>query len=171
MKNSRRARQRTPENSKPGEEVWRLTNEQGRIVDVRAPDASRAGLQREQSTPHRPSFSAIIQRLSRVSSWFVVVLALSAQPGAPLERFTATALSRTDATVRTLVEIDIQRWSDDAEREQLAAAFRRSGVDAALQELTRHPVAGQLRSITGLTQTIRYARESGRRSALVTCSY
>jgi hypothetical protein len=89
----------------------------------------------------------------------VAVLALSAQSATPVERFSATALSRTDSTVRTLVEIDIQRWSDDAEGEQLAAAFRRSGVDAALEELKRHPPAGQLRSINGLSRAIRYARE------------
>jgi hypothetical protein len=49
--------------------------------------------------------------------------------------------------------------ADDAEGNQLAAAFRRSGVDAAIQELKRHPSAGQLRSISGLIRTIRYAQE------------
>lgn len=97
--------------------------------------------------------------MSRTSLWLVTALVFSAQPDAPLERFTATTLSRTDSTVRALVEIDIQRWSDDAEGEQLSTAFRRSGVESALQELQRHPVSGQLRSITGLTRAIRYARE------------
>lgn len=97
--------------------------------------------------------------MSRIGVWLVAAAALAAQSGAPVEHFTATALSRGDPSVRVLIEIDIQAWSGDAEGEQLAAAFRRSGVDAALDELKRHPSMGQLRSITGLTRAIRYARE------------
>ena len=97
--------------------------------------------------------------MGRISLWLVALLALTAQSATPVERFSATALSRADSSVRTLVEIDIQRWSDEAEGDRLAEAFRRSGVDAVFQELQRHPAAGQLRSINGLSRTIRYARE------------
>jgi len=89
----------------------------------------------------------------------MIVLAVWAQSGPTAERFTATALSRADSTVRTSVEIDIHRWSDEAEGEQIAAAFRRRGVEAALLELTHLRSAGRLRSISGLSRTIRYARE------------
>ena len=83
-----------------------------------------------------------------------------AQASPAIERLTATALARASSNVRTFVEIDVERWSDESESDQLAATFRRSGVEAALQELTRRPSAGQVRSISGLTRTIRYARES-----------
>lgn len=76
-----------------------------------------------------------------------------------MQHLIATALSRTDPNVRTSIEIDIQRWSDQTEEDQLVATLRRSGVEAVLQELTRHSAAGQLRSISGLSRTIRYARE------------
>jgi hypothetical protein len=109
--------------------------------------------------------------LSRISLWLAVAIALSAQSRTPIERFTATALPRADSNIRTSVEIDIQRWSEEAEGDQFAAVFRRSGVDAVLQELKRHPSAGKLRSSSGLSREIRYAREirstSGSRSFLL----
>jgi hypothetical protein len=43
---------------------------------------------------------------------------------------------RATAQVRTSVEIDIDRRSDQSENDQLAEVFRRSGVEAALRELT-----------------------------------
>jgi hypothetical protein len=104
--------------------------------------------------------SAIILRLDRICLSLIVALALSAQSGAPLEHFSATAFSRADSQVRTFVEIDIQRWSPETESDQLAEVFRRSGVEAALQELKRFPPAGQLRSISGLSRVIRFARET-----------
>ena len=98
--------------------------------------------------------------MSRIDLWVVVVLALQAQSSPPVEHLTATALARASSDVRTFVEIDIERWSDESESDRLAATFRRSGVEAALQELAHHPSAGRVRSISGLSRTIRYARES-----------
>ena len=98
--------------------------------------------------------------MSRIILSLVVALALQAQSSQPLERFTATAVSRENANVRVSVEIDIHGWSHQAESDQLAAAFRRSGVGAAFQELAHLPSVGQLRSISGLSRTIRYARDS-----------
>jgi len=78
----------------------------------------------------------------------------------PLRAFSGLALSRVDSQIRTFLEIDIRRWSDEAESDQLAEVFRRSGVEAALQELKRFPPARQVRSISGLSRVIRFAREA-----------
>ena len=107
-------------------------------------------------------YSGIIGALARlaVGFWSVVTLALSVHLRPPVERLTATAFSRANSQVRTAVEIDIDRWSDQSENDQVAGAFRRSGVEAALRELANHPPMGQVRSSSGLSRTIRYARES-----------
>jgi hypothetical protein len=90
----------------------------------------------------------------------VVALALPAQSTQPVEQFTATALTRASSAVRTSIEIDIHRWSDQSKATNWLRPFRRSGVEAALRELAGHPSVRQLRSISGLSRTIRYARDS-----------
>jgi hypothetical protein len=61
--------------------------------------------------------------------------------------------------MRSQLEVDVERWSDDAEGEQLAAALRNGGTGAVLEELSRHRALGQIRSISGMTRSIRYARD------------
>jgi hypothetical protein len=88
-----------------------------------------------------------------------VAIRLPTQLPVSFEGFTAAALSRTDPLLRTQLEVDVERWSDDAEGEQLAAALRNGGTGAVLDELKRHRSVGQIRSISGMTRSVRYARD------------
>jgi hypothetical protein len=98
-------------------------------------------------------------RLAVLLCVLAVAIRLSAQPTVPFERFAAAALSRTDPLLRTQLEVNVERWSDDSEGEQLAAALRHGGTSAVLDELKRHRSVGQIRSISGMTRSIRYARD------------
>ncbi len=92
--------------------------------------------------------------------WLVAVSAVCAQAQGPAERFTTIAAQRADPTFRVSVEIDIDRWSDESEGNRLAAALRQRGIDGVFQALKLLPSVGQIRSITGMKRTVRYARET-----------
>jgi len=98
-------------------------------------------------------------RLAVTLCLLAVAIRLPAQLPVSFERFTGAALSRTDPLMRSQLEVDVERWSDDAEGEQLAAALRNGGTGAVLEELRRHRALGQIRSISGMTRSIRYARD------------
>ena len=75
------------------------------------------------------------------------------------EEFTAIALSgggpRT-STVATRLDIVIERWSTEAERQRLLEALRR-GQDAAMDVLQELPRAGYIRNPPALAWDLRYA--------------
>jgi hypothetical protein len=101
--------------------------------------------------------------MSRLIAWVSplgLVGALSGQTLYQTERFVAPALSSAGTVVRTSLEIEVERWSNESDGEHLVAALRRGGIDAVIAELQRHEAAGRLRGLNGLTRTIRYARET-----------
>jgi hypothetical protein len=86
---------------------------------------------------------------------------LAAQiPDAPL-RMTAFAvnMSTVGRGGANTVDIQINRWSTDAERQQLVAAFTEKGSDALLRELQRLKKVGFIRLPNTLGYDLHFARK------------
>jgi len=80
----------------------------------------------------------------------------------PIERYVATAVNmgvpgRAGAGT---IEIAVERWSSDAERDRLLTVLLEKGSDALLSELQKMPRAGSIRSVNSLGYDLRYARTS-----------
>ncbi|HEX6737637.1 MAG TPA: hypothetical protein VF310_05190 [Vicinamibacteria bacterium] len=80
-----------------------------------------------------------------------------------IARFTAFAVDTSNATSRTragVIEITIDRWSTDQDRDQLLAALRESGSDGLLKALQKikDPV-GYIRTPESIGYPLRFARE------------
>ena len=78
------------------------------------------------------------------------------------EKLTAFAVDISNTAPRanaTPVDITINRWSTDAERDRLLSVFRDKGQDALLSELQKLPVVGGIRTPGSLNYDIHFARE------------
>ena len=95
------------------------------------------------------------------------------------EKFTAFAVDISNTAPRantTSVDVTINRWSTDAERDQLLSVFREKGQDALLSALQKLPVVGGLNTPGSLRYDIHFARqkpeaEGGRMIFLMTVRY
>jgi len=111
----------------------------------------------------------------------VVSLALPAAQSnmAAPEKFTAFAVDISNTSTRasaTPVDITINRWSTDAERDQLLSVFREKGQDALLSALQKLPVVGGVSTPGSLRYDLHFARqrpeaEGGRMVFLMTDRY
>jgi hypothetical protein len=109
---------------------------------------------------------------------FVAVPAAQSNMAHP-EKFTAFAVDISNTAPRgsaTTVDISINRWSTDAERDRLLSVFRDKGQDALLSELQKLPVVGGIRTPGSLNYDIHFARqrpeaEGGRMVFLMTDRY
>ena len=92
------------------------------------------------------------------------------------ETFTAFAVnmnSRTAGAATATVDIHVQRYSTDKERDQLMDAFKSGGQDRLLDVLQKLPVVGYIRTPTSLRYDLHFARqvpnpEGGRKVVLLT---
>jgi len=92
------------------------------------------------------------------------------------ETFTANAVDISNTTPRatsTLVDLHIQRYSTDAEREKLMSVFEKKGQDGLLDALQDLPVVGYIKTPTSLRYDLHFARqaplpEGGRKIILLT---
>ena len=78
------------------------------------------------------------------------------------ERFTAFAVDISNTAPRataSTVDLTINRWSTDAERDQLLAVFRAKGQEGLLSALQKLPVVGGITSPGSLKYDIHFARE------------
>lgn len=95
------------------------------------------------------------------------------------EKFTAFAVDISNTAPRanaSVVDIDVKRWSTDAERDQLLKVFRDKGQEALLSALQKLPVVGGIRTPGSLNYDIHFARqrpaaEGGREIFLMTDRY
>ena len=95
------------------------------------------------------------------------------------EKFTAFAvdISNTASRANTSpIDIQINRWSTDAERDQLLQVFRDKGQEALLSALQKLPVVGAVRTPGSLNYDLHFARqrseaEGGRMIFLMTDRY
>ena len=91
------------------------------------------------------------------------------------ERFTANAvnISNVGRTGATPLDLVLERWSTDSERDRLMEIFRSKGPDGLLDALRDLPRVGYLRTPDSLAYDLRYARQmpgedGGRRIVLIT---
>jgi hypothetical protein len=78
------------------------------------------------------------------------------------EKFTAFAIDISNTAPRansSVVDIEIKRWSTDAERDQLLEVFRAKGQDGLLAALQKMPVVGGIRTPGSLNYDIHFARQ------------
>jgi hypothetical protein len=93
----------------------------------------------------------------------------------PREEFTAFAVNLSNIGTRSTATVDIviERWTTDAERDRLMAIFREKGPDALLDALRDEPRVGSIRTPDTLAYDLRFAHElpgddGGRRIILAT---
>lgn len=93
----------------------------------------------------------------------------------PREAYTAFAvnMSNVGATGATALDIVIERWTTDAQRDRLMEIFKKKGPEGLLDELRDLPRVGYLRTPDSLAYDLHYAREmkgedGGRRIVLIT---
>jgi hypothetical protein len=78
------------------------------------------------------------------------------------EKFTAFAVDISNTASRanaSPVDIQINRWSTDAERDQLLQVFRDKGQEALLSALQKLPVVGAIRTPGSLNYDLHFARQ------------
>jgi hypothetical protein len=91
--------------------------------------------------------------------------------GSP-EHFTAAAINMNRGSAGS-IEIQVDRWSSDLQRDKLLAALLRKGADKLLDTLQDMPVVGRFNAPGHLAIDIRFARhtpgeDGGERVVLVT---
>jgi hypothetical protein len=107
-----------------------------------------------------------------------VPIAAQSNMGHP-EKFTAFAVNVSNITARAQsspVDITINRWSTDADRDRLLSILREKGQNALLDALQKMPVVGYINTPGSLRYDLHYARqmpqpEGGRRIVLGTDRY
>jgi len=95
------------------------------------------------------------------------------------ETFTAFAVNMGNTAPRaiaTVVDLHVDRYSTDAERDRLMSVFEEKGQDALLEALQKLPVVGYIRTPGSLGYDIHFARqipqaEGGRKIILLTDRY
>ena len=122
----------------------------------------------------------MFRTLAAVSLAAMAAVPLSAQStvSGP-QKFTAFAVDVSAMTPRartTPVDITINRWSSDADRDGLLAILRDKGQDALLAAVQKLPVVGYLTTPGSLRYDLHYARqrdeaEGGRTIFLLTDRY
>jgi len=99
---------------------------------------------------------------------------LAAQTSGVKEDFTATAITNNEFGAGTnVVQIQVTRWSTEAERTKLVNALVKKGADNLLKELMRNKPTGIIKTPDSLGYDLRYAsqtptEEGGRRIVLAT---
>lgn len=101
--------------------------------------------------------------------------ALPARAAEPLERFTAFAVNLNGgARARTgTVDIAVEHWSSDQERDKLVGSLKEGGNDLLLKNLRRADRVGFIRTANSIGYPLRFARAidlpgGGRRILLAT---
>ena len=107
--------------------------------------------------------SALMAVVSAAALIFSAGTAPSAQSNmAKPEKYTAFAVDISNTAPRansSPVDIQINRWSTDAERDQLLQVFRDKGQDGLLSALQKLPVVGGIRTPGSLNYDIHFARQ------------
>jgi hypothetical protein len=110
----------------------------------------------------------------------MALLAATAAPTAreqnePVERYTAFAINMGDLSraATAIVNISIERWSSDQERDRLLKALLDGGPDRLAEQLDDLPRAGHIRTPDSLGYPLAFARrvpqpDGGERVVLVT---
>jgi hypothetical protein len=99
-----------------------------------------------------------------VGAFLLILLAVMAygQTNGQPERFTANAVSTSPeyGTGQRIVEITVERWSPNAERERLVSALQTKGSDELLRQLQKNRPVGRIRTPDSLGYDLRYAQQT-----------
>jgi len=78
------------------------------------------------------------------------------------ERFTANAVSTSPeyGTGQRIVEITVDRWSPNSERERLVSVLQTKGPDELLKQLQKNRPVGRIRTPDSLGYDLRYAQQT-----------
>lgn len=118
-----------------------------------------------------------MKNVFRCSLALAVILTAGAamsQTAGEKESFTAIAVANNNiATGTGTVQMDVTRWSTDAERMKLVDALRNKGPEALLEELRKNRSTGTIRTPDSLGYDLRFAHQmpaedGGRRIVLAT---
>src|SRR3954469_3873515 len=121
----------------------------------------------------------MFRNLAAVCFAAITTISVAAQSNSPTEKFTAFAVNVSNMTPRaqtTPVDISINRWSSDADRDRLLAILRDKGQNALLDALQKMPVVGYMTTPGSLRYDLHFARqrdqaEGGRMIFLMTDRY
>jgi len=122
----------------------------------------------------------MLRSLAAVCLAAIVTVPMAAQSNmAHPEKFTAFAVNMSNVTTRAQtaqVDITINRWSTDADRDRLLTILRGKGQDALLEAMRKLPVVGYINTPGSLRYDLHFARqipdaEGGRRIVLGTDRY
>ncbi len=104
----------------------------------------------------RPQFSVMAVLLM-----LLAVVAYAQTNGQP-ERFTTNAVSTSPeyGTGQRIVEITVDRWSPNAERQRLVTALQTKGADELLKQLQKNKPVGRIRTPDSLGYDLRYAQQT-----------
>jgi hypothetical protein len=85
-----------------------------------------------------------------------------AQTNGQPERFTANAVSLSPeyGTGQRIVEINVDRWSPNAERERLVSTLQTKGPNELLKQLQKNKPVGRIRTPDSLGYDLRYAQQT-----------
>jgi len=91
----------------------------------------------------------------------LAVVAYAQTNGQP-ERFTANAVSTSPeyGTGQRLVDITIDRWSPNSERQRLVTALQTKGPNELLKQLQKNRPVGRIRTPDSLGYDLRYAQQT-----------
>jgi hypothetical protein len=106
--------------------------------------------------------SAFIATVSTAALVFAAAAPSAQSNLAKPEKFTAFAVDISNTAPRantTPVDIQIKRWSTDAERDQLLQVFRQKGQDGLLSALQKMPVVGGIRTPASIAYDLHFARQ------------
>jgi len=92
----------------------------------------------------------------------LLAVAAYAQTNGQPERFTANAVSISPeyGTGQRIVEMNIDRWSPNSERERLVTALQAKGSDELLKQLQKNKPVGRIRTPDSLGYDLRYAQQT-----------
>jgi len=122
----------------------------------------------------------MLKSLAAAALAALVIVPVAAQSNmAHPEKFTAFAVNISNTTTRAQtspVDITINRWSTDADRDRLLSILKSKGQDALLDALQKMPVVGYVNTPGSLRYDLHFARqvpqpEGGRRIVIGTDRY
>ena len=121
----------------------------------------------------------MFKTLAAVCLAAITTVPIAAQSNSAPEKFTAFAVNVSNMTTRAQtspVDVTINRWSSDADRDRLLAILKEKGQEGLLDALQKMPVVGYLTTPGSLRYDLHYARntrlpEGGERIVLGTDRY
>jgi hypothetical protein len=103
-----------------------------------------------------------IRRMGFIAAGAIAFAASAASAAKPVEHLTAFAVDMSNMAGRTrtgTIDVIIDRWSTDAERDRLVGALREGGSDTLLKALQKEQEIGRIRSTGSIGYPLRFARE------------